>query len=419
MSKPASRLVSLTLVLVLFITPMAVLADHDPAVLHGTVFDDADQNGIFNDGVESGISGVIVDLFVDGESTPIQTTTTASDGSYEFLGLGDGDYTVSVADIIGKVDSNPNPVNFSVDDTTNIPIVDFGKVLIEQLGSISGTVYDDLDRSGDVSTGDVGIGSVELRILDEVGSEIATTPTVSNGDYIFEELFAGDYTVVETDPPLYYSITPNQQLVTLAVNEDKTDIDFFDFIPADGEVPKLDLLLMKFFDISLLEFQALRAMEGWGYGNIAKAYFLAQLSGESIDGIVALRETMGWGNVMKLVLGRAGLKGYNLGLIVSGREIPNSTQKLIDSCEIITTPEEVQELYSSGASTGAIKKACKLALEVGGDYVTLVEALGLLGTHNQKQVREILSSETANQITNGNHSPPPCKGKNKHDEGCS
>jgi hypothetical protein len=116
------------------------------------------------------------------------------------------------------------------------------------------------------------------------------------------------------------------------------------------------------------------------------------------------------------------LKGYNLGLIVSGREVPNSIQKLIAGCGSISTPEEVQELYGMGASNGAIKKACRLAGEVGGDFEILVETLGLLKVHSQKQVREILASGFTNQTTNGtngNHGPPPCKGKNKNDEGCN
>jgi hypothetical protein len=196
-------------------------------------------------------------------------------------------------------------------------------------------------------------------------------------------------------------------------------VDFLDFIPLEGEVPRLDLLLMKFFDISLLEFQALRGMEGWGYGNIAKAYFIAQLSDTAFGEILGMRGTMGWGKIMKDVLGYAGLKGYSLGLIVSGRTVPNSVQNLINSCESIDTPEQVQELYATGASNGAIKKACRLAGEAGEGFETLVEALGLLKVYDQKQVREILMGGNENEVTNGNHGPPPCKGKNKYDEGCS
>jgi hypothetical protein len=132
-----------------------------------------------------------------------------------------------------------------------------------------------------------------------------------------------------------------------------------------------------------------------------------------------MRETMGWGEIMKEVLGYAGLKGYNLGLIVSGRETPSQIQRLIEGCELIESAEQVQELYRGGASNGAIKKACRLAGEAGEGFETLVEALGLLKVYDQKQVREILMGGNENEVTNGNHGPPPCKGKNKYDEGCS
>jgi hypothetical protein len=175
---------------------------------------------------------------------------------------------------------------------------------------------------------------------------------------------------------------------------------------------------MKFFDISLLEFQALREMEGWGYGNIAKAYFIAHLTDTALVDILGMRESMGWGKIMKEILGYAGLKGYNLGLIVSGREVPNVVLKLIEQCDGLNTPEEVQELFAMGASVGSIKQACRLAV----DFEALVEAVDLLKTHNFKQVREMMTLGLTDQIANGNqgnHGPPPCKGKNKDDQGCN
>lgn len=413
------RAVSLVLALILLITPMGVLAGHETNTVHGTVFSDTDHDGVFDQGVEGGIDGVTVELFVAGETVSMDSDTTAGGGAYEFTEIEDGDYEVKVVDIADTIDSSPNPVAFTVDSTTLIPTIDFGKVPVGELGSISGTVYDDQDRSGDVSPGDVGIEFAVLKILDAKGSEIVSTQTDSDGNYIFEDLLAREYTVVEVDPSPYYSVTPNQQMVTLGVGEALEDIDFFDFIPAEGEFPRLDLMLMKFFDISLLEFQALREMEGFGYGNIAKAYFIAMLSDTALGEILGMRETMGWGNIMKEFLGYAGLKGYNLGLIVSGRTVPNAIQKLINSCASIETPEQVQELFATGASHGAVKKACKLADEVDGSFDTLVSALGLLKAHSQKEVRAMLMDGAANQETNSQHGPPACKGKNKNDEGCN
>jgi hypothetical protein len=412
------RTISLALVLIIVITPMSVLADHEADVLHGTVFDDMSEDGIFDDGVDDGIAGVTIELFVTGEATPLVTTTTSLEGSYEFTTIESGDYTVVVEDLVGYDDSDSNSYDFTVDGLADIPTIDFGKIPLAE-GSISGIVYDDMNRDGEFNGGDVVLADVGIELFGKNDAEFSAT-TDEFGFYEFTGLYPGPYTVIETDPEDFYSTTPNTVAVTLP-EEDSMDVvvDFGDFIPAEGEFPRLDLMLMKFFDISLLEFQALRDMEGWGYGNIAKAYFIAQLSDTALGDILGLRETMGWGRVMKEIMGNAGLKGYNLGLIVSGRTVPNSIQRLIDSCASIDTPEQVQELYATGANHGSIKKACRLTSEAGGNFDTLVTALGLLKVHSQKQVREMLMEENTDQFGNGDHGPPACKGKNKNDEGCN
>jgi len=425
MSTRISRILSLSLALVLLITPMAVLADHEAATVHGTVFSDVDNFGVF-DLEESGIEGVLVTLFEGDGTTFVDDTTTAADGTYAFTGRTLSSYTVKVEVQVLYADTTPISVPVTADSSSIFPAVDFGKEPLP-VGSISGIVYDDVNRDGEFDFGveDIALEEVTVTLSDSEGEEI-TTSTNSSGEYGFTELIPGSYTVVETDlkePIFYYSITPNTVVVNLPTNDSMVVVvDFLDFIPAEGEVPRIDLLLMKFFDISLLEFQALRGMEGWGYGNIVKAYFLAQFSETPLAEILGMRETMGWGNIMKAVLGRAGLKGYNLGLIVSGRDVPQTTQKLMDGCELIDSEEQVQELLSLGGNNGSIKKACKLAQEAGGEFDKLVEALGLLRSHNQKQVMEMLQGEATTQVNNddnGEHGPPACKGKNKNDEGCS
>jgi len=60
--------------------------------------------------------------------------------------------------------------------------------------------------------------------------------------------------------------------------------------------------------------------EGLGYGEIARAYFLAELSGESVAEVMALYERgMGWGEVAKALDLAPGNRGWNLGAIMSGR----------------------------------------------------------------------------------------------------
>lgn len=422
MSKRLSRILSFFVALAMLISPMAVLADDDPAILHGTVFLDEDVSGTLDVG-EVGIEGVNVSLFDADGPTLIGEFLTGADGTYEFPDLESGEYIVEVEVSEDYVDTTPVGVPFNVDESTPIPTVNFGKFPVELSGSITGTVFDDLERDGVYDLGvDLPLEGVTVTLYASEGDPIAVD-TDSSGEYEFTDLLPGVYTVVETDPEDYYSTTPNTVMVELSLSDSMDEIvDFGDFIPEEGEVSKIDLLLMKYFDIALLEFQDLRGMEGWGYGNIAKAYFLSQLSGEPVAGIIAMRDGMGWGNIMKSVLGRAGLKGYNLGLIVSGRETPQVIENLMSSCPLIENEEQAQDLFAMGASNGAIKKACQIAQEGDNTYETFVEALQLLKDYNQKQVREMLldgaTIQSENTERDSNHGPPACKGKNKHDEGC-
>jgi hypothetical protein len=426
MSKHSSRIVSLTLALVLFITPMAVLAQDGTPTIEGFVFNDKNQNGLFDEG-DTGVDGVTVELLPVADGLSDVSVITSGGGFYAFTNLELGDYLVREIDPADHISTTFNEVSVTIADTDAVVTVNFGDADIVDLGQISGFVYDDADRDGEFDLGEDTIPKVPVKLFGFDGEVIETVTTdQETGKYTLSKALAGVNTIQEIDPSPYLSTTPNKVEVILKNPGDSVEgINFGDFIPTEGEVPKIDLLLMKFFDIALLDFQDLRAMGGWGYGNIAKAYFIAQLGDTPLIDILGMRETMGWGNIMKAVLGRAGLKGYNLGMVVSGRDAPQSVHNLMNGCSLISEPEKVQELFSSGASNGTIKKACKLAQEVdGATFETLVVALELLADHTQKQVREKLQSGATNQLNNanggnnGNHGPPPCKGKNKYDEGC-
>lgn len=66
--------------------------DTNDASISGVVWRDTTANSV-NDG-EAGVQGVTVNLFATGGVTPLQTTTTAGDGTYSFSGLSAGGYFV-------------------------------------------------------------------------------------------------------------------------------------------------------------------------------------------------------------------------------------------------------------------------------------------------------------------------------------
>ncbi|QDT06501.1 Large cysteine-rich periplasmic protein omcB precursor [Rubripirellula lacrimiformis] len=69
--------------------------------------------------------------------------------------------------------------------------------------SIAGKVFLDVNSNGIFDTGDTGIAGVDIRLTgtDVLGNTIDTTvQTTAAGDYLFAQLAAGTYRVVETDP---------------------------------------------------------------------------------------------------------------------------------------------------------------------------------------------------------------------------
>jgi len=408
-SKLVRTSVSLTLVLGLFASASVALAEVDPnPTLQGTVFHDADQDGILGEG-ELGIEGVTIELMV-GETSKA-TALTAADGTYLFEDLVADTYIVRETDLAGYISSTPNEVEVIVGEGNPISVVNFGDVMLQELGSLSGFVYDDLNRSRVFDAGDAGLEAVMVQLLDSEGMELAVAMTDINGAYAFEALLPAAYTLVEHDLEGYYSTTPNTLMVTLLAGDALVDLNFGDFVPEDGETTPIDLLLGDYFDVPLLDILDLREFEGMGYGNIAKAYYASQMSGEPISAVLALLETEGgWGNVWKALFGSAGLKGNNLGAIVSGR-VEREQERLIDGCALVETSEQAQAVLNSGANQGAVKKLCMMVMESGGDFQALLDALAMrAGGAKWKDIEEALSPEEAAEPE-----LPACKGKEKKD----
>jgi hypothetical protein len=92
--------------------------------ISGSVFNDADQDGIFDDPGEGTYEGIPVYLF-DTTGRLIATTTSGPDGSYSFGSLGAGSYQVVVNDGSPQLDGtfNTTPTIRAV-TITNAPVVD-------------------------------------------------------------------------------------------------------------------------------------------------------------------------------------------------------------------------------------------------------------------------------------------------------
>ena len=189
--------------------------EHLPASLWGRVFHDANDNGVLEAG-EDRISDVEIQL-TDENGSLVATTFTNDEGEYHFEDLAPGHYTIteiqptdfidgqdslgSVRDINGNTEVSGEQAN----DTFTVWLdsgdtgfnYDFGEL---QPTSLWGRVWHDANNNGVLEAGEDRISDVEIQLTDENGSLVATTFTNDEGEYHFEDLAPGHYTITEIQP---------------------------------------------------------------------------------------------------------------------------------------------------------------------------------------------------------------------------
>ncbi|MGB0384481.1 MAG: SdrD B-like domain-containing protein, partial [Ardenticatenaceae bacterium] len=246
------------------------------------VWSDLNGDGIQNDG-EPGIADVTVTLditYPDGVTMTIATTTNqdgyylfdnllldeAFDGSgvYAEPGVGGGDepyFNISVTTPDGytptQVDQGGNDLLDSDDHSgtqaiaqegnNNVPTTptdpatedsvasyDFGFVPPVEGGSIGDLIWLDLDGDGVQDPGETGLPGVTVKLVDENGNVITTT-TDENGQYLFDGVPPGTYTIMVDPTTLPEDLMPSYDLdgilndstsITLQPNEDIDTVDF-------------------------------------------------------------------------------------------------------------------------------------------------------------------------------------------------
>ena len=161
---------------------------------------DANANGV-QDAGEAGINGVTVEL-LDNAGSVVATATTSGDGSYTFNNLAGGNYTVRVVasslptgvaetyDLDGV--ASANQATFTLAAGANRTDVDFG---YRHTGSIGDRIWLDANANGAQDAGEAGINGVTVELLDSANHVVATDTTTGDGNYHFDNLAAGSYTV--------------------------------------------------------------------------------------------------------------------------------------------------------------------------------------------------------------------------------
>ena len=189
------------------------------AELGDLVWKDSNFNGIQDEG-EPGVEGVFVELLNEGGDV-IADDTTDANGNYLFTDLEPGNYRVrfTAPDGMGftiqnaggddQVDSDADPITgetplINLSEGESDLSVDAGVVPLP--GMISGYVFKDKNENMEFDEGDYGIKGVKIRVwgTDDWGREIDEVVwTDKDGFYKFNDVFAGTYKIIETQPKGY------------------------------------------------------------------------------------------------------------------------------------------------------------------------------------------------------------------------
>jgi len=250
-----------------------------PASISGQVHADLDGDCVL-DPDESPLAGVQIQL-LNSQGQVIQTTTTDSDGRYEFDNLAPGTYGIHEVQPDGYFSSGTHPGTAGgqkAGDTISEIVLTSGldaeeyNYCEQPYSSISGYVFQDgntilvapgteqsLSNSRDgLHTGDdKPIAGVTLYLQDESGSLVldanlnpVTAVTNAQGFYKFDALHAGTYTVVEAQPNGYVdntdhagttggqAVNPGDQINGIAVGVGQHSLNNnFSEIKATPEIP--------------------------------------------------------------------------------------------------------------------------------------------------------------------------------------
>ncbi|MBC7247339.1 MAG: carboxypeptidase regulatory-like domain-containing protein [Actinobacteria bacterium] len=184
--------------------------------ISGHKYEDLDGDGV-KDAGEPALEGVRIELWQG--STMVDWTTTGAGGFYSFTDLPPGTYDVKEVLDPGWFPTNPadgaqEGIVVSGDDVENIDFLNC------EYASIRGIKFLDLDGDGIMDPTEEGLDGVTIT-LDPGG---LSTVTAGGGQFSFENLVPGDYTVSvdESSVPGYYPTTPTSLPVGLESGETET-----------------------------------------------------------------------------------------------------------------------------------------------------------------------------------------------------
>lgn len=184
---------------------------------------DINANGVQESG-ESGLPGVTVSLF-NSLGTKIDTTATDSLGKYSFENLIPGIYSIQMELPENySLSEKSNGLDKNVDSDLNIGTLKSDEIVLTsgqfnstidagfyKVASVGDFIWEDFNANGIQDTGEVGIPSVIINLLNASGEQIASTTTDSTGYYSFNGLIPGAYSISVTKPAGFDNLSDKQQ----------------------------------------------------------------------------------------------------------------------------------------------------------------------------------------------------------------
>ena len=170
------------------------------------VWSDTLANGI-QDADEVGFDGPVTINLHDSSGNIVQTTQTNHDGSYKFEDVAPGTYEI---DFILEDGYHFTEQDAGDDDTKDSDVDSTGKARftitsgevmnvaagVTVLASVGpNQVFEDSNGNGLQDEGEPGLPDVVIHLVDESGNRVATTTSDANGEYEFQEIPPGSYSI--------------------------------------------------------------------------------------------------------------------------------------------------------------------------------------------------------------------------------
>jgi len=213
------------------------------------VFYDTNKNGIQDQG-ETGVADVIVNLYSVATNEKVASTKTSASGIYLFDNVVAGEYYLIFKAPAGytitkagqgtkETDSNPDASgrteNITLTTGTQDSTIDMG--LYQDVVSYGDRVFLDTNHNGLQDIDEKGVRDINVTIISANSDFSKSMLTDENGNYLFRNLPAGEYSATFSNIPYGYLVTQKD------VNDNAYDLNDSDgFVEDDKIVTDVALL---------------------------------------------------------------------------------------------------------------------------------------------------------------------------------